>query len=67
MDVTYSDPDLAVIMIDLVNTMVQIKNNANGDIVYSLGYGTIFLLIGAIVMVAGCSSDSGDRLEEKKK
>ena len=58
---------LAVIMIDLVNTMVQIKNNANGDIVYSLGYGTIFLLIGAIVMVAGAAMILVTDLKNKKK
>lgn len=58
---------LAVIMIDLVNTMVQIKNNTNGDIVYSLGYGTIFLLIGAIVMVAGAAMILVTDLKNKKK
>lgn len=58
---------LAVIMIDLVNTMVQIKNNTNGDIVYSLGYGTIFLLIGAIVMVVGAAMILVTDLKNKKK
>ncbi len=58
---------LAVIMIDLVNTMVQIKNSANGDIVYSLGYGIIFLLIGAIVMVAGAAMILVTDLKNKKK
>ena len=54
-------------MLDLVNTMVQIKNNANGDIVFSLGYGTIFLLIGAIVMVAGAAMILVTDLKNKKK
>lgn len=58
---------LAVIMIDLVNTMVQIKNNTNGDIVYSLGYGIIFLLIGAIVMVVGAAMILVTDLKNKKK
>lgn len=58
---------LAVIMIDLVNTMVQIKNNTNGDIVYSLGYGTIFLLIGAIVMVVGAAMILVTDFKNKKK
>ena len=62
-----SGDGILVIMIDLVNTMVQIKNNANGDIVYSLGYGTIFLLIGAIVMVAGAAMILVTDLKNKKK
>ena len=48
-------------------TMDQIKNNTNGDIVYSLGYGTIFLLIGAIVMVVGAAMILVTDLKNKKK
>lgn len=60
---------LAVIVIDMINTMVmvRIKNNADDGITYGLGYGIIFLLIGAIVMVAGAAMILVTDLKNKKK
>ena len=58
---------LAVIVIDMINTMVQIKNNADDGITYGLGYGIIFLLIGAGIMVAGAAMILVTDLKNKKK
>ena len=60
---------LAVIVIDMINTMVmvRIKNNADDGITYGLGYGIIFLLIGAGIMVAGAAMILVTDLKNKKK